>query len=95
MHTLLFNNFREILQDCEQIKINRMSLNNIRYADDSVIIATSIEDLQYLRDLNITKPKPIIIRKTNTPTISAITLVEHSQLLTYLRYLSTYSRFGD
>ena len=50
----LFNIYSEkIFQDAlegslEGIKINTETINNIRYADDTVILATSLEDLQTL-----------------------------------------------
>ena len=40
-------NFREALEECDVgISLNSERINNIRYADDTVIFADSLEGLQ-------------------------------------------------
>lgn len=81
MSPLLFNLysetiFREALEELEMgIKINGVWINNIRYADDTVLIADNIEDLQELvnkigeqsksmgLNINIQKTKFMIISR--------------------------------
>ena len=68
--------FQEALQECESgIKVNGTLINNIRFADDSVLIADNIEDLQNLLNkigehskgmglnINIAKTKFLIISR--------------------------------
>lgn len=72
--------FRESLDGIQGgIKINGENINNIRYADDAVLIASSLENLQelvnslnvtskeYGLELNIKKTKYMVISKTPTP----------------------------
>lgn len=72
--------FREALENTEiGIPLNGERLNNIRYADDTVIFADSLENLQILMnrvtessqrqglEINITKTKLMIISKSNIP----------------------------
>lgn len=68
--------FKEALENCESgVLLNGERLNNIRYADDTVIFADSIESLQQLMDgvnevserygleMNINKTKFMVISK--------------------------------
>ena len=43
------------LNDCSDISVGGRLINNIRYADDTALIATSEEDLQKLLDIVITE----------------------------------------
>ena len=65
--------FREALDECDVgISLNGKRINNIRYADDAVIFADSLEGLQQLRnrvtessrrnglDINVNKTKLMI-----------------------------------
>ena len=55
----LYNIYSEmILRNLENypgVKINGENINNIRYADDTVLIADSVENLQRLLDITIEK----------------------------------------
>ena len=55
----LFNIYSEIilrnLENYPGVKINGEKINNIRYADDTVLIADSEENLQRLLDITIEK----------------------------------------
>jgi len=65
----------------ESIKINEQAINNIRYADDAVIIANNNEELQnimqniyiaseeYGLSLNISKTEHIFISKSHHPPV--------------------------
>lgn len=92
--------FNEVLHDAaEGIKMNGELINNIRYADDTAIIASSLEDLQSLLQrvndiseefglkLNISKTKWMCISKQQIP-IGRLTLnqtpIEHVEKYTYL-----------
>lgn len=67
--------FREALEGQQGIKINGQPINNIRYADDTAIIASSLTDLQQLVErvkehseryglnLNISKTKYMLVTK--------------------------------
>lgn len=88
MSPLLFNLyaediFSEALEDAtEGIIINGRPLNNIRYADDTILIASSMEELQSLLDrvtsvsaqngLNINTKKTKYMTVGRTPTIAAL-----------------------
>lgn len=69
--------FRKALEDLtEGIKVNGEAINNIRYADDTILIADSLQGLQLLIDkvvtiseeyglkLNVRKTKYMVISKT-------------------------------
>ena len=66
----LFNIYSEmILRNLENypgVKINGENINNIRYADDTVLIADSEEDLQRLLDITIEKSEEmgLTLKKT-------------------------------
>jgi hypothetical protein len=82
---ILFNIYSEevfktaLEESTEGIKINGEIINNIRYADDTVILASSMEELsclmskiqktsaQYGLRLNITKTKWMLVSKTQQP----------------------------
>jgi len=73
--------FRETLQDMEAgILLNGERLNNIGYADDTVIFADNLASLQLLMDrvtysrqygleINTNKTKFMIISKNKTPAV--------------------------
>jgi hypothetical protein len=90
----------EALEDTEEgININGKVINNLRYADDTVLIAGSIEDLQKILNkvttasenlglnLNARKTKYMVIDKEQNPTnflrLKNVPL-EKVQKLTYL-----------
>ena len=74
----LFNIYSEmILRNFENypgVKINGENINNIRYADDTVLIADSEENLQRLLDITIEKSEEIgltlNVKKTECMVIS-------------------------
>ena len=39
------------IEDCQEMKINGQNLNNLRYADDTVLMAESDDQLQKLLDI--------------------------------------------
>lgn len=104
---LLFNLYSEAifkeacLDSPEGIKVNGIVMNNIRYADDTVLMANSIEDLQSVLDrvvhsceqfglkLNITKTKFMIVSKRNINTQLWIgqNRVERTEKIVYLGQL--------
>ena len=65
----LFNIYSEmILRNLENypgVKINGENINNIRYADDTVLIADSAENLQRLLDITIEKSEEIFVPEGN------------------------------
>ena len=83
----------------EGIKINGETINNIRYADDTVLLASNLEDLQtflekinatsvkYGLNLNTSKTKYMTIRKNALPPM-VLTLdretIERVKKYTYL-----------
>ena len=92
--------FDEVLHNAsEGIRMNGELINNVRYADDTAIIASSLEDLQSLLQrvsdvsedfglkLNISKTKWMLISKNKTP-IGRLSLnqtpIEHVERYTYL-----------
>ena len=55
-----------LLSENERIIINEKVINNIRFADDTVIIVSSAEELQQYRlKMNVKKTKYMIITKEN------------------------------
>ena len=74
----LFNIYSEmILRNLENypgVKINGENINNIRYADDTVLIADSEENLQRLLDITIEKSEEMALtlngKKTDCMVIS-------------------------
>ena len=81
LSTCLFNIYteyliREALEDGEGININGQNITNIRYADDTIILAESEQQLQYMIDkldatceqygmaMNAKKTKTMIVEKT-------------------------------
>ena len=101
----IFNNysekiFQEALEDSpEEIEINGETINNIRYTDDTVILTSSLEDLQtplekinatsvkYGLNLNTLKTKYMTISKNAVPPM-VLTLdrenIEQVERYTYL-----------
>jgi hypothetical protein len=95
---LLFNIYsEEIFKDATNsinkgIKVNGVFINNIRYADDTTLIADSLEDLQYLIDrvnaeskkfglsMNIKKTKMMIISKSHQPYTDAIITIDNKAI---------------
>ena len=73
--------FREALDEVPErgVRVNGVVLNNLRYADDTVLIAESPEDLQAIMDavvrhsnnnglsLNVTKTKVLVFSKQRKP----------------------------
>ena len=67
---------REALEDGEGININEKNITNIRYADDTIILADSEHQLQHMIDtlgatceqygmaMNVKKTKTMIVEKT-------------------------------
>ncbi|CAG9832973.1 unnamed protein product, partial [Diabrotica balteata] len=107
MSPLLFNMYSEaifeeaLLSQSEGIIINGRSINNIRYVDDTVVMASSAEQLQLLLNktnsfckkyglkMNIKKTKYMIIaKKTNIPTNIHLGNVPIEKFDTY-KYLGT------
>lgn len=94
------NIFREALDDTEEgIKVNGYTLNNSRYADDTLLIADTPQDLETLLKkvsdkchdhglkLNETKTKYMVISKTPTNNTSIQLngiLIERVDKITYL-----------
>ena len=73
----LFNIYSMILRNLENypgVKINGENINNIRYADDTVLIADSKENLQRLLDITIEKSEEmgltLNVKKTECMVIS-------------------------
>ncbi|GFN94140.1 endonuclease-reverse transcriptase [Plakobranchus ocellatus] len=92
----LFNLYNEIilrnLDDISGLKINRENLNNLRYADDTVIIAESGKQLQKLLDtvvlesermglsLNVKKTECMVIsKKSSNPKCNLVSKGEKNQ----------------
>ena len=81
----LFNLYGEMilreLQDLEGVNIGGYNINHIRYADDTVLVADSVEKLQHLLNVtvraseekglrvNMDKTKVMVASKTNSPRI--------------------------
>ena len=74
----LFNIYSEMilrnLENYPRVKINGENINNIRYADDTVLIADSEENLQRLLDITIEKSEEmgltLNVKKTECMVIS-------------------------
>lgn len=94
--------FREALQDLEEgIAINGRKLNNLRYADDTIVFADSIEGLQALMtsihntsrqyglDINISKTKFMIISKRQISGVNLYINNERIERVTKYIYLGT------
>ena len=84
----LFNIYSEmILRNLENypgVKINGVNINNIRYADDTVLIADSEENLQRLLDITIEKSEEmgltLNVKKTECMVISKKAIVPSCNL---------------
>lgn len=69
------------LRELEGIKIGRHNINHITYADDTVLVADSVQKLQHLLDVtvraseekglrvNMDKTKVLVSSKTNPPRV--------------------------
>ncbi|XP_055388393.1 uncharacterized protein LOC129616943 [Condylostylus longicornis] len=95
---LLFNIYSEkifqesIAEENRGIKVNGTFINNIRYADDTTIIADSIEDLQHLMNkvnhhskkfglnMNNKKTKYMIVTKHNIPYTNASIYIDNEPI---------------
>lgn len=97
------NIFREALYGRnEGVKIGGEIINNIRYADDTAIIAESMEDLQRLLDrvfevsqrwginINIKKTKWMAVGKIHIDPIPIIINGHNIELVTHFRYLGSW-----
>lgn len=82
--------FQEALESVEiGIKVNGTFFNNIRYADDTTLLADNLSDLQHLIDkvnqhsinlglkINVVKTKFMIISRCKTPYTTATVTVDH------------------
>ena len=93
------NIFAEALQNTSAgIKINGKTINNLRYADDTVVIASSLSELQHLMDaivghreryglyINISKTKLMVFSKVQIPAVLRIhnNIVEQVSCFRYL-----------
>ncbi|XP_055384420.1 uncharacterized protein LOC129614059 [Condylostylus longicornis] len=95
------NIFKEATSDVEEgIKVNGININNIRYADDTTLIAGSIEDLQTLLNkvnhyskqfglhINIDKTKYMVVsRKNNINNTRLFTDNKTVERVTKFKYL--------
>lgn len=101
--------FQEALEDMtEGLIINGEVLNNIRYADDTVILAQSMEDLQHLIErmnhqcnnyglkINLKKTKALIVNKTTNNEADLIINNTVIEQVPYYKYLGTWiTNTGD
>ena len=83
----------------EGIVVNGELINNLRYANDTVLLAESAKDLQALLDrvvvksedmglrLNISKTKAMVISKDGEPPINLITNNQRIQQVSNFKYL--------
>ena len=84
----LFNIYSEMilrnLENYPRVKINGENINNIRYADDTVLIADSEENLQRLLDITIEKSEEmgltLNVKKTECMVISKKAIVPSCNL---------------
>ena len=95
--------FEEAIKDtCDGIKINGLTLNNLRYADDTAVIADSPQALQRLLNqltavgdryglkINTTKTKILIISKTPEPPINISIYGKQIEVVEKFKYLGTW-----
>lgn len=93
--------FREALQGVQRgIKINGVIVNNLRYADDCVVLADNLADLQDLMNrivshserhglfTNASKTKLLVFSKTNIVANLSINNIQIEQVNSF-RYLGT------
>ena len=105
----LFNIYSEMilrnLEDCAGLKVNGENINNVRYADDTALIATSEKDLQNLLDivvseserkgllLNVKKTECMVVSKKSLNPICNLTSkgekIKQVQKFKYLGYMIT------
>lgn len=95
--------FQEALADCsEGIIINGETLNNLRFADDTVIMTDNIEDLQNLMNrvntccndyglkINLNKTKYMIVTKTPRTNIQLVVNNTNIERVDSYKYLGTW-----
>ena len=96
--------FRQI-EDCKRVTIDGININNLRYVDDTVLLADTMEDLQaivykvsdigkvYGMKINVKKTKlTVISRVANKPQVNITkdgTEIEQVAKFTYLGQLIT------
>lgn len=102
----LFSLYSEIImrniEGMPGVKVGGQNINNLRYADDTVLIAGSEEDLQHLVNiineesekmglsLNVTKTECMVVSKKNiTPTCKIILNGKTLKQVTKFKYLGT------
>lgn len=108
MSPLLFNLYSEVILDealedtSEEININGERINNIRYADDTVLLAESAENLQALLErvniasnhyglkMNTRKTKVMIISKQKNINEQLTLGSEAIELVRQYKYLGTW-----
>ena len=100
----LFNLYSETilrnLEDAPGLKVNGENLNNLRYADDTVLMAESVQQLQKLLDtvvlasekmglsLNVKKTECMVVsKKSSNPRCSLVSKGEHIKQVTKFKYL--------
>ncbi|KAI5746880.1 hypothetical protein M8J77_008501 [Diaphorina citri] len=105
---LLFNIYSEKIMakalehETGGIKINGIAINNLRYADDTVLLAENTEDLQRMLNnviqasqergltLNTKKTKYMVITKTNVPDVPLYAGGDRLEKVNSYNYLGTY-----
>ena len=96
--------FRQI-EDCKGVTIGGLNINNLRYADDTVLLADTMEDLQaivnkindigkvYSMKINAKKTKLVVISRVASKPQVSITIdgteIEQVAKFTYLGHLIT------
>ena len=97
----LFNLYSEvILRNLEESEVNGENLNNLRYADDTSLLAGSEEDLQRLLDivveeseklglsLNVKKTECVVVsKKENNPKCKLFSKGEQIRQVRKFKYL--------
>jgi hypothetical protein len=94
---------KKALHDAESgIRVNGKNINNIRYADDTVLFADSMEDLKNLVDklnnegqkyrleINVAKTKLMIISRNEYPEAQLIINGKHVERVQEFKYLGAY-----
>ena len=99
----LFNIYTELIfresQDLDGVKINGKNINNLRYADDTVLIAEDREDLQFLTDnvglhskeagldMNVKKTKTMVMSRNCATKANIIINNEELEQVDEFKYL--------
>jgi len=94
--------FTKVFENKESgIRVNRISLNNLRYVDDTVLLAENMSDLQnilnnvitssreYDQTLNDTKTKYMIVPKSEVPNEDLYVVGEKLERVESYDYLGT------